>query len=314
MKSRSFTRFAFWIILTIPLLAADTNTGTSSGGDIDWVQMIFAGSYLLGVFVLLPVVVFTNMKEGLFHPEESGQSSSEVVKHMSEEERNDISIEILEKIGEKLTPFKSEEGEDMITITKGSQARFMKYGLDYINKKLKPTDPEIVDRVKEFEEVYEDRAQRAFTGSNWIIGCSIGVGVLMLMTAGITTFIFIHILGLVFYVLSSRTTMYGIEKRLKYFGSGGGMLGRILSSLFLGEGTKYYVKHGGGPWKRDWETEGQMAIFGLIIMIFVALVLGFFATFLGVINFFINYSTSFLNPMQNEEKWYMQNFGPKPIT
>lgn len=312
MKSGHLLRFAFWIILTIPLLAADTKTASGSGGDIDWVQFIFAGSYLVGVFVLLPMVVYTNMKEGLYHPGEEGQVSTGSQENLSEEERNEIAVEILEKIAEKLTPFKTDEGEDMITITKGSQARFMKFGLDYINKKLQPTDDGIKSRVAEFEEVYEDRAQRAFTGSNWIIGFSIGVGVLMLMTAGLTTFIFIHILGLVFYILSSRTTMYGIEKRLKYFGGGGGMLGRILSALFLGNGTKYYVKHGSGPWKRDWETEGQMAIFGLIIMIFVAIVLGFFATFLGVINFFINYSTSFLNPMQNEDKWYQQNFIQQP--
>jgi len=312
MKTNTVYRLFFWLIFTIPILAADTKTTPSSGGDIDWVQTIFAGSYLVGVFILLPLVVYTNIKEGLSHDEDGVESSSVPISDISEEERNSRAIEILGRMDKKLTPFKSEEGKELLTITKGSQAKFVKYGLDYINNKLKPTDAEIIARVKEVEEVYEDRAQRAFTGSNWIIGCSIGVGVLVLLTAGISTFIFIHILGLIFYVLSSRTTMYGIEKRLKYFGSGGGMLGRILSGLFLGGGSKYYVKHGGGPWKRDYETEGQMAIFGLIIMLFVALILGFFATFLGVINFVINYSTSFLNPLQNEEKWYQSNFVSQP--
>ncbi len=85
-------------------------------------------------------------------------------------------------------------------------------GLDYINKYLLPTNTDIIERIKVFSDVYADRTRRAFTGSKWIIGCSAAVGVLFVWSGGITTFIFIHFLGLLFYILSSRTSFYTIEK------------------------------------------------------------------------------------------------------
>lgn len=118
---------------------------------------------------------------------------------------------ILDGIAEKLTPFQSEEGEEMLTITKGSQSRFVKQGLDYINTRLVPTDSVTIERVNEFSGVYKDRSKRVFTGSKWIIICSAGMGVLFAVTGGITVFLFIHFLGLLFYILSSRTTMYTLK-------------------------------------------------------------------------------------------------------
>ena len=123
----------------------------SSGSGMDPFEIVIVAGYLIGVLVLLPIVVYTNLKEGLFDPEivEPGAPVSD----LSEEERNDASAEILERIEEKLTPFKAEDGSEMVTITKGGQAKFMKRGLDYINKKLQPTDPLIKARVNEFTEV-----------------------------------------------------------------------------------------------------------------------------------------------------------------
>ena len=288
--------------------AQETEKIASEGGGIDWFQLIVVTGYLLGVFVLLPLVIYTNLHEKLFNPTSDDKSEIQILTGLSEEERNERASKILERIGEKLTPFKGENGEEMITITNGFQAKFMKRGLDYINKYLVPTDQELIDRVAEFTVVYEDRTKRAFTGSNWIIACSAGIGILMLVTAGFSTFIIIHILGLVFYILSSRTTFYGIEKRMKYFGGGAGLIGGIMGGLFLGAGAKQYVRYGSGPWKRDWEAEGQMAIIGLLIMFVVAMFLGFLAVVLGVLNFVINYSTSFLLPFKKEDKWYEDNF------
>ena len=303
-----------WIILSllfvfVTIAAFAQEETTKSSGGIDWVQVVFAGSYLLGVFLLLPLVVYTNLKEALFVPKEGVQEGIEPIEGLSVDERNERSAEILDKIGSRLTPYTDENGEELITITNGSQSKFMKKGLDYINMHLMPSDQELISRIQEFTEVYKNRTERVFTGSKWVIGCAIGVGVLILLTAGFTSFIIIHTLGVVFYLLSSRTTMYGIEKRMKYFGSGSGMIAGIMSALFIGNGVKYYKKHGGGSWQRDWETEGQMALVGLLILLFVAIILGFFAAFLGVINFFMNYSQSFILPFNKGGDWYEENFG-----
>jgi hypothetical protein len=296
------------ILLSSILLFAQTEAEPSSSGGIDWFQLTITVGYLLGVFVLLPIVIYTNMKEKLFDSSVDGAENVKIIEGLSEEERNERAAQILEKIEENLTAYKAEDGTDMVTITKGKQARFMKQGLDYINKNLLPTDSTVLERVKVFSDVYADRTRRAFTGSKWIIGCSAAVGILFVWTAGISTFIFIHFLGLLFYILSSRTAFYTIEKRMSRFGGNSGILGKILTGLFIGNGVKYYVSQGGGPWKRDWQTEGEMALFGLLLMIFVAFLLGIFAAFLGVINTFLNYSTSYLIPFMPNNDWYEKNF------
>jgi len=298
------------LLSTVCLFAQEDPEVVASGSGIDWFSLAIGAGYLLGVFVLLPIVIYTNIKSGLFVAGIESSEQTRPFEKLTEEQKDMRAYAILENIEERLTPFESEEGEELLTITNGKQAKFVKHGLDYINKRLLTENEEISDQVADFSYVYEDRTERAFTGSNWIIGCSAALGILFFITGGISTFLFIHFLGLVFYILSSRTTMYGIEKRMAYFGSTGGVIGSIMSGLFLGNGTKYYLKHSDGSKTRDWETEGQMALIGLVILFVVAMVLGFFAAFLGVINFIINYSASFLLPFKNsDDDWYTKNFG-----
>ena len=120
---------------------------------------------------------------------------------------------MLEEIDNRLTHYE-EDGKDMVTITKGSQARFSRKGLAYIRNELVPANPDIITRANELIGVYQNRSERIFTGSKWIIGFAIGFGVFIAYIAGLNSFIFIHALGIVFYVLSSRTPIYILEKRM----------------------------------------------------------------------------------------------------
>ena len=61
---------------------------TSSGGGIDWFEVIIITGYLLGVFILLPVVVYTNLKEKLFSPTTENSEEVQIIENLSEEERN----------------------------------------------------------------------------------------------------------------------------------------------------------------------------------------------------------------------------------
>lgn len=312
MKLKAFLSLFFLLISAI-LLADDTTAvataSESAGSNINWFNLILGAGYLIGVFILLPIVIYTNQKSKLYKASENGQEDFQTLRDLDEEKRNERASEILIAIEEKLTAFTNDEGQDMITITKGKQAKFMKNGLDYINKNLRPTDPELIERINDFTDMYKIRTKRIFTGSKWIIAAAIGVGVLMVSAGGITSFIFIHALGIIFYILSSRTPMYALEKRRHKFGQlGTGMIGGIMTALALGDGTKYYVSTNGGPYQRDWETEGQMAITGIIILIFIALILGLAAAFLGVINFIFNYSHSFVLPFNKTVDWYEEKF------
>ena len=305
MLKRYFLIAVLLLLTFVSLYAVGDTEKASSGSSIDWFELLIVVGYLVGVFILLPLIIYTNLKGKLFEPASGNQDEIQIIEGLSEEERNNRAALILEAVEEQLTSFQSEDGENMVTIANGKQAKFMRNGLNYINKKLSPTNQDLISRVNEFAGVYEDRTRRAFTGSNWIILCSLAVGVLFILSAGgLKTFIFLHFFGLLFYILSSRTTFYGIQKRMELFGGGSNFVSSIMSALFLGKATKYYIKESGHSWKRDWETEGQMAIFGLIFLIVVAMILGFFAAFLGVINFVINYSTSFILPFKAREDWF----------
>lgn len=308
---------SFWIFLATLLIAslinipevAAANT-SSGGGGTDWFSIILAVGYLGGVFILLPIVIYTNLNESVFTPTEDNQHKIVVNPELSEVERNSRAAEILEAIGNKLTPVKGENDEDLITITKGSQAKFTKRGLDYIKKHLDPTGEDVLKRMNELEDVYNDRTKRVFSGSKWIIACSIGLALLFIFTAGFGFFLVIHILGLLFYILSSRTNIYSLEKRMKWFGgANSGIVARVFAGLFAGMATSYYIKYSDGTKVFDGEsTMSNLAITTMFIFI-VALILGFMAVILGVINFLLNYSTSFLLPFKQDQKWYEENFG-----
>jgi hypothetical protein len=274
---------------------------------IDWFSVIVAGSYMIGVLVLLPLVVYTNMNEKIKEPTGEPPSS------LDEDQRNEKAEELLDHVESKLTRYLNEEGTEMVTIDKGSQARLMKRTLDYINVYLAPTDPDVLDMVHENTLLYNQATERKYTGSNWVLGSAIGIVVLMGVidfSMLFSTFILMHGLGIAFYFLSSRAPMYVINKRLNRFGGTKlGIIGTVMGGIFAGSATKYYVSHNGGAYERDWETEGNMAFATLFIVFVVAMLVAFLVAFFGVLNFFLNYSTTFLSPLDNEEKWYNRTFG-----
>jgi hypothetical protein len=289
--------------------AAADSSGSSSGPDV--FELVIIGAYLLGVFLLLPLVIFTNLNEKIKTYDPNKHTDLDI-QHHTEEERNQMAIEILERIEERLSFFTADDGSEMVTITKGKQARFMKRGLDYINVYLQPNDEEVIARVNEFSQVYYDRTNRSFTGSKWIIGAAAGILVFM----GIieismlwSSFALIHLLGLVFYILSSRTPKYAIEKRENTFGSKKlGIAGGVFAALFAGFATREYVSVNGGPWRRDYEGEFSSGMVLIFIIFVVAILVAFLVALFGIINFLMNYSTSFLLPFKTTKGWYEKNF------
>lgn len=273
----------------------------------DWFTIIVAGSYLLGVVVLLPLVVYTNLNEKIKKPTGSPLSP------LNEDERNEKAAELLDYVENKLTHYLNEAGTEMVTIDKGSQAKLMKRTLDYINVYLCPTDPDVLDTIHENELLYNQTTDRKYTGSNWILGAAVGIVVFMGvidLSILFSAFMVLHVLGIAFYFLSSRAPMYVLNKRMERFGGTKlGVAGAVFGGLFAGMGAKHYVSHNGGAYQRDYESEGGMAITTLFIVIVVALFVAFLVAFFGILNFFLNYSTTYLNPFMNEQKWYEQHFG-----
>ncbi|NPD46690.1 hypothetical protein [Lentimicrobium sp. S6] len=276
----------------------------------DWFSLVIAIAYFLGVFILLPLVIYTNMNEKIFIATESHKI--ELVDGLDEKQCNEKAVEILEGIEAQMSNITDDEGNEFVTITSGKQAVHTKMGLDYINKRLDPSDEDIKNRVTEFTEVYNDRTKRVFTGSKWIIGCAIGIVVLLGIidiSLIFSFFILLHLLGLVFYYLSSKTPLYALEKRLKTFGTLKlGVVGGILTGLFAGFAAKEYVSINGGSWQRDYEGEFNSSMVLVLIIAVVAMFIAFMVALFGIINFLINYSTSFLSPLKKEDKWYAEKY------
>ncbi len=279
-----------------------TDSGMSLG---DIFEFFIAAGYIVGVFVLLPWVIYTNMKEGLGLIEEGNTAPPK--SSLSKDERNSRAANILEEINNKLTHFE-EEGEELVIITKGSQARFTRKGLAYIRNDLVPTEPDIIARTNELIGVYQNRSKRVFTGSYWIIGFAVALLVIFIYQTGISRFVIIQTLGIVFYILSSRTPLYVLEKRIKRFGSiGFGIIGSVLSGLFIGSGTKYYKVYSDGRKERDHETELTGGVIYFIIIVILGLFLAFMTPLLGIVNFLVNYMNNALIP-RKPESWYEKNF------
>ena len=89
---------------------------------------------------------------------------------------------------------------------------------------------------------------------------------------------------------------------------GKGLIGSVMSGLMIGNGYKYYIKHSDGSRTRDWESEGQMAVIGLLFMAVAALFLGLFTALLGMLNALLNYWNSYILPFKSDEGWYEENF------
>jgi len=277
-----------------------TDSGVSFG---DIFEYLIAAGYFVGVFVLLPWVIYTNLKESLNTISEGMSPPQNST--LSEGERNQRAAKVLEEIDNRLTHYE-EVGKDMVTITKGSQARFTRKGLAYIKNGLVPTDPKLVNRANELIGVYQNRSERIFTGSKLIIGCAIGFGAFLLYIVGINSFIVIHALGIVFYVLSSRTPIYVLEKRMDRINNIG--FGKsILAGLFIGSSAKHYKVYSDGHKEQDHEMELTGGFITLMIMIVIAMVLSIITAALGVVNFFTNYMNNALIPMK-PETWYDKNF------
>lgn len=294
------------ILVTSDSALAEEPSGTipARGGRIDWFQLIIEIGYIAGVFVVFPLIVITNICERLSVPSPEKRGIIQSASVLDEDERNFRASLILRKIEEKLTLTKGKDGNEWLTITKGSQARFLKHGLDYINKVLVPTDIELVKRTIEFNEVYIDRVKRLFTGSGWIITCSVLVGGIFYLSGGISSFLILHLVALLSYIMASRPTSYAFLKRMERMGGHRGLISAIMSSLFMGSAEKHYVSVNGGTWKRDHESEFTSGIIGLLITFVVAMLLGFFTGFIAIINFLLNYSNSIMLPFNSGESWF----------
>lgn len=277
-----------------------------SSSSIDWLVILLAGSYFLIIFILLAIVIYTNIHTDLFSFDKKNKESK-IYRSLTEDERNLRTSEILFRIEELLTPVKGNNGEELVTITRGFQNKFMKKALDYINKHLIPTSPEINERLNEFAGVYNERCKRVFSGSYWITGASIAVSVLIFNIMGFNTFLIIHIFGLLFYFLSCRTTAYDLENRVKIIThEKSGLVRGVFATLFSGMASDHYIKHG----NRNKSNDRSSVNTGLYYFIFIlsSIVLGFFTIILGLVNFLLNYSTSFFTPFSNEKKWYNDHF------
>jgi hypothetical protein len=306
MENKKIILLTVLSLISVSLFA---NSTESSGGGFDYFSFIIGAGYFLGVFVLLPLVLYTNFNEKIIDPREGNADKLKLLEDLTEDERNDRAVEILQRIEQKLTPVTDEEGNEMITITSGAQSRFTKRGLDYILTRLNPTDQDVLDRVDEFKEVYTQRAKRIFSGSYWIIACSAGLGLFFMFMEGISTFIVIHWLGLLFYILSSRTTIYGAEKRLKWLGGiNMGIAAGIMAGLFASFNTEYYKVSSFGFKERDYESEFSGSMVTLFLIFIVAMIIGLLTVVMGVINFLWNYAQSFLLPFKTCDHWYAANF------
>lgn len=309
MKKKGFFIVCFGCACFTAAAAWAGESAEAEGRSIDWFQWIVSIGYLVGMFVLFPVVVYTAANEKIkLAPEGGGPNMRD---DLSEEERNEKARELLEEVEARLSVVEDEGGAEAVTITSGAQARFTKNALDYICTRLCPTEEALVERTNEFIDVYTSCTQRFFSGSKWIIGCALFMIIFMAvvdLSMFFTSFTVIQLVSIAFYYLASKTPVYVMERRLeRYGGKGRGVVGGVLVGLIAGLNTKHFVSVNGGPWERDYESEFGGSMFTLFIVVMAAFFIAVLIALFGILSFVMNYSTSFLLPFRSVDKWYEEN-------
>lgn len=298
----------FMMILSTVLLAE--SGASESKGKSRTVETIFytiVGICLLGgAFAGLPLIIYTNQAEKISFP---GEGEVCLISGLTEEERNERARLILSEIDDKLHQYDDEDGTQVVTINSGGQAKFTKRGLDYINRRLAPTADDVTGRVKDLAGLYAERTKRFFTGSKWIIisGALFCVLALVMKAWGMA---FVWILGLAFYSMASRMTIYGIEKMIEWKGTVKiGCATAIFSVLWSGMNTTYYNVYKDGRKEMDLHSTIGSGFIYFALMMFVVMLLVMLMPIIGALNFVLNYWSSLLLPFgYDEDKWYQENF------
>ncbi len=162
-------------------------------------------------------------------------------------------------------------------------------------------------------ELYENRTERFFTGSKWILFAAGAVAAFVGYTSGLSTFFFVQLAGIAFYWFASRTPLYQLESRMDTFGSMGlGIVGGLLAGLFVGGGTQYYTEDSMGFRSRDYESEGQAALFQIILMAIAVLIVGALIIAFADLNAVMNYYSSYQKPI-NLNNWYDENIQAREL-
>lgn len=291
-----------------------------------YLEIILGGGLTLVFLSLFGVIFYTNKNEKILTSDNSSYINREDSEVLTEEERNENAQKILELIEGELTMIEDEEGNSLLTITKGSQARFVKRGLDYIAVVLKPTNSNVLDRVNEMTGLYESQIKREFVGSKFILWGSIVLAIIYtIMNLSLSEWyllpLFFAIFApiIAFYYYASKAPRFIIEKRY-----GGGktnvpdiLIGFLLAGFAVSPFA--YFKHymsvdGGKTWERDHNEEFSSTLFSLFlnliwkaIMLFIAFILIQAIFLFSIINVLLYYATTLLSPLNNPEKWYQKS-------
>jgi hypothetical protein len=266
-------------------------------GFFDLLELLMVVGYLAGVFVLLPLVVLTNIAERTVPraPVAEGITPGEDFTDDDMQARD-----MMDSLANELPDAEDEDGSTYKTITSGSQVRKARNVLVEISKNLHLTNAGVLGQFDALRELYQVRSRRVYTGSFWVLACAAIMLVLFYFSGpgGIQTFMVIHLLGMIFYTLASRTPIYLLEKRTSRL-SAGGFMGAIIGGvLFSNTSTRYYNVYSDGHKERNYEHEAGSTIFGFILLAVLVIFCGFLIGVFGVISFIMNYSTSIQLPFK----------------
>jgi hypothetical protein len=281
--------------MNTPPPAPGPKSSSKEFGFFDLLELLMVVGYTIGVFVLLPLVILTNIAERTVPqaPVAEGITPGEEFTDDDTQARD-----MMDQLADELPDAENEDGTTYKTITSGSQARKARNVLVEIGKNLHLTNTGVLEQFDALRELYQVRSRRVYTGSFWVLACAAAILVLFYYSGpgGIDAFMVIHLLGMIFYTLASRAPVYLLEKRSHRL-STGGLMGAVIGGVLFSS-TRYYNVYSDGHKERNYEQEAGNTLFGFLLMAVFVIFCGFLIGVFGVISFIMNYSTSIQLPFK----------------
>lgn len=301
MNKKRVLLFCSPFILWLLVLSVITLTNESFNSDNKVIQLsiyLFAILlYALSAFECL--YLFYNIRKDKATLSFNKKEMASRFIDMSEERRNALAWDILSKLEEALPSATLEDGSAAIEIKSGKDARRIKRTVEYVVKRIQPTDPELLDALESKVDYHNHMMTRYFDGSTMV-----------------------HILawivppvGLLYHYCAKRPVyllQHDDEKDSSFWSS-------IISDTWgtkTTSNTKYTNYYTDGSKERDYGREVSETVFTGILGFILKIVMSLFWMTLGValapissfIKFFKNYGGNLLSPFKDQDKWFAEEY------
>jgi hypothetical protein len=327
MKRKIYLGIVIFIIATLslvgslPVIFIAEDTATLLFG----ISLVPFALAMYSSLIIPPVLLVNTLLGAKINLDNSKTEIADDFKNMSEAERNDLALSVLQDMQERLPQTEDENGETRYNIFTGKDAILVKRTIEYLINKIQPTDSGIVECIESYASYYKRQMSRGFVGARTVLvlmivfaalitvsATSIGAGIAILAVLGIY---------IAFYYYSAKRPFYLLEKDArigKQFDSS--LISQTIKSIWAPNPYKtiHHDEQVDGRTgevlerKRNYGRElgDEATSFGvnIILSVIVSVIAVGLTPIYTIYYFCSNYWGNCLSPFKNTDKWIEEQY------